>query len=298
MALVSLPNKSERVEERPDPTFRDDDASARTAASTLNVGHGHNARAASVLDPSLTRSPANASSISDATLIQDSKLLTRTNANCEDGIPLSQKKNTPSLRQRLQHTYYRHHDQFRSAGIVTFCVNYVLGATQALQQLIHILVGYAILHLARPHDSAFDVDITAAVRTAALGGVVLNAIICWPFIAKFALSLLLPNNDTRSDATVEADWDMMVEQDRKMKASLRFKIIMFWVRPAWFLGRAAAAAALGAKILDLRQTGAVPMDVHHSVVMGVVGAAVVYIPRAVLRQVREGRGNCGYRKFE
>ncbi|KAI0787273.1 hypothetical protein C8Q74DRAFT_1250561 [Fomes fomentarius] len=279
MTLVYLPNKSERLEERTDSTFRDDDASERTATSTLNIGH--NVRA--VLDLFLKRSPTNASSISDATLIQDSKF-TRANATCEDGIPLSQ-KDTFSHRHRLQHTWNRHVDRIRSAGAIAFCVIYVLGTTQALHQLLHILVGYAILHLARPHDSAFDVDITAAIRTGALGGAVLNAIIWWPLIAWIALSLLSPNHDIRNEATVDAEWHTAVEEDRKLKDSLRHKIIMFLARPIWFLGRAAAAAALGAKILSLKPTSPVPMDVHHSVIMSVVGAAVVYVPRAALRHL-------------
>ena len=157
-----------------------------------------------------------------------------------------------------------------------------IGASQAFHQWLNALVGWAILHSARPHDAAYDVSVVAVMRQGAVGGAVLYyGVLAAALIIGIALPLLCCC--CCMCLAGDFDWETSGKAPSS-KAPAEKSPTSFFLqllnKLLSSLARAAVAAVIGAAIM--RHANLAPLDLTHAARAHVVGAAVLFIPRTVV----------------
>ena len=189
-----------------------------------------------------------------------------------------------------------------------FCCLMLIGIPQGLNNAVNSLLGYAILHLTRPGDAAYDAKAVAATLTGLVGALTFHAICVFVLLASLCISFASyshnstlpppsPSSSRHSTGPTRLRDPDTIRPPRQAenrcyspeeRASSPIRTQVWGVWPIWIgmplcMGRATAVGALGAMLL--KHTALHPMDVRHAAMANVVGCAILYMPRGAMAVV-------------
>ena len=193
----------------------------------------------------------------------------------------------------------------RDRASQVFCCLMLIGIPQGLNNAVNALLGYAILHLTRPGDAAYDANAVATTLTGLVGALTFHAIcvfvllvfLCISFASYSHNSTLPPPSPSSSRHSTgptrlrdpdtirpsrQAE-DRCYSPEERANSPIRTQVSGVW--PIWVgiplcIGRATAVGALGAMLL--KHTALHPMNVRHGAMANVVGSAILYMPRGAM----------------
>ena len=250
------------------------------------------------LDKTLRRIPSILSLASEDTAIDSSPTSVDAHSAPSSSGAASPSTDTPKATQAV----------LRDHASQVFCCLMLVGIPQGLNGAINSLLGYAILHLTRPGDAAYDAKAVAATLTGLVGALTFHAIcvfvllsfLCISFASYSHNSTLPPPSPSSSrhsaGPTRLRDPDTIrpprqaenrcYSPEERASSPIRTQVWGVW--PIWIgiplcMGRATAVGALGAMLL--KHTALHPMDLRHAAMANAVGSAILYMPRGAMAVV-------------